>query len=63
VSLGDVRFWPKADMDHCTAHVRFWGKCGQDLLRMSAFVVAMRCKADLTFLHCMSPLLTQSGLP
>jgi hypothetical protein len=21
----NVRFWPKADMAACTAHVRFWG--------------------------------------
>jgi hypothetical protein len=21
----DVRFWPKADLPSCTAHVRFWG--------------------------------------
>jgi hypothetical protein len=21
----DVRFWPKADIPSCTAHVRFWG--------------------------------------
>ena len=21
----DVRYWPKADMSHCTAHVRFRG--------------------------------------
>ena len=24
-SHGHVRFWPKADMGQCTAHVRFWG--------------------------------------
>jgi hypothetical protein len=22
----DVRYWPKADICSCTAHVRFWGK-------------------------------------
>src|SRR5262245_58896126 len=22
----DVRFWPKADIPSCTAHVRFWGE-------------------------------------
>src|SRR5262245_3641137 len=21
----DVRYWPKADIGYCTAHVRFWG--------------------------------------
>jgi hypothetical protein len=21
----DVRFWPKADIPSCAAHVRFWG--------------------------------------
>jgi hypothetical protein len=23
--ISDVRFWPKADMSECTAHVRFRG--------------------------------------
>src|SRR4029453_14541073 len=23
-----VRFWPKADIPNCTAHVRFWGESG-----------------------------------
>jgi len=23
-----VRFWPKADMSLCAAHVRFWGQSG-----------------------------------
>src|SRR5262245_56898928 len=25
IRLADVRFWPKADMSRCTAHVRYWG--------------------------------------
>jgi len=34
----DVRFWPKADMSYCTAHVCFGGKadmtvCGNPLSR------------------------------
>ena len=24
-ALADVRYWPKADIDYCTAHVRFSG--------------------------------------
>jgi hypothetical protein len=23
--LNDVRYWPKADITSCTAHVRYWG--------------------------------------
>jgi len=25
LKVGHVRFWPKADIPSCTAHVRFWG--------------------------------------
>jgi hypothetical protein len=50
----NVRFWPKADIGYCTAHVRFrgagirfrgryWGQSGHALL------------------HCICPLMTQSG--
>ena len=28
----DVRYWGKADMDLCTAHVRFWRESGHDFL-------------------------------
>ena len=28
----DVRYWHLADMPSCTAHVRFWGKSGHDVL-------------------------------
>jgi len=28
IDNGDVRFWPKADLAHCTAHVRFRGLSG-----------------------------------
>jgi hypothetical protein len=28
-----VRYWPKADIVPCTAHVRFRGKSGHDILR------------------------------
>jgi hypothetical protein len=24
-ALPNVRFWPKADIPRCTAHVRYWG--------------------------------------
>jgi hypothetical protein len=24
-----VRFWPKADIGYCTAHVRFWADFGE----------------------------------
>ena len=43
----NVRYWPKADIRSCTAHVRFWGQSGHDRLRMSAFAVAIGCKADM----------------
>jgi hypothetical protein len=33
MSWRNVRFWPKADILSCTAHVRFRGKSGQGLLR------------------------------
>jgi hypothetical protein len=26
----DVRYWPKADILSCTAHVRLWGKADID---------------------------------
>jgi hypothetical protein len=29
----NVRLWPKADIPHCTAHVRFRGQSGHNLLR------------------------------
>src|SRR5262249_40749895 len=44
-----VRFWPKADIPRCTAHVRFRGQSGHDRLRMSAFAVAIGGKADMAF--------------
>ena len=28
----NVRYWHLADMPSCTAHVRFWGKSGHDVL-------------------------------
>jgi hypothetical protein len=43
----NVRYWPKADIPSCTAHVRFWGKSGHDLVRKSAFAVAIGGKADM----------------
>ena len=43
----NVRYWPKADMAECTAHVRFQGQSRHDLLRMSAFAVAIGGKADM----------------
>src|SRR4029450_3637838 len=47
--MNDVRYWPKADIASCTAHVRFWRESGHDRLRMSAFAVAIGCKADMAF--------------
>jgi hypothetical protein len=43
----DVRYWPKADIPSCTAHVRFWGESGHDPGLMSAFAVAIGGKADM----------------
>ena len=45
----DVRYWPKADIASCTAHVRFRGKSRHDRLRESAFAVAIGGKADMDF--------------
>src|SRR5262249_23173396 len=45
----DVRYWPKADIRSCTAHVRFWGQSGHDRLLMSAFAVAIRGRADMAY--------------
>src|SRR5262249_57962561 len=50
----NVRFWPKADIRSCTAHVRFWGQSGHDRLRMSAFAVAIGGEADIAFAAHMS---------
>src|SRR6185369_17993014 len=44
-----VCFWPKADISSCTAHVRFRGQSGHDLVRKSAFAVAIGDKADMPF--------------
>jgi hypothetical protein len=32
-----VRYWPKADIGYCTAHVRFWGSSGHGVLPEFAF--------------------------
>ena len=45
----NVRFWPKADVSLCTAHVRFQVQSRLDPLRKSAFAVAIEGKADMTF--------------
>src|SRR5262245_37356265 len=42
-----VRYWPLADISLCAAHVRFQGQSRHDLLRVSAFAVAIGCKADM----------------
>ena len=39
----DVRYWHKADIASCTAHVRFWGNSGQ-------------ARAPWNFTRCMSAL-------
>ena len=36
----NVRYWPKADIGECTAHVRFWGQSRHGLLLNSAFAGA-----------------------
>ena len=33
VARRDVRFWPKADIPSCTAHVRFRRQSGHDVLQ------------------------------
>src|SRR5262245_5299640 len=45
--VNNVRFWPKADMGWCTAHVRFRRQSRHDRWHMSAFAVAIGCKADI----------------
>jgi hypothetical protein len=47
--MSDVRFWPKADISQCTAHVRFRGQSRHDLGGKSAFAVAIGGKADIAF--------------
>jgi hypothetical protein len=42
-------FGPKADISSCTAHVRFWGQSGHDLVRKSAFAVVVGGKADMAY--------------
>jgi hypothetical protein len=44
-----VRYWPLADVQFCTARVRFWGQSGHNRLRKSAFAVAIEAKADIAF--------------
>jgi len=48
-TAADVRYWPKADIPVCTAHVRFRGEGGHELVRKSAFAVANGGKADIAF--------------
>src|SRR5512143_1148386 len=52
-----VRFWPLADICSCSAHVRFRGQSRHDLLRESAFAVAIGGKADIPKdpLHVLDP--------
>jgi len=45
----NVRLWPLADIGVCGAHVCFRRESRHDLLRMSAFAVAIGGKADMTF--------------
>jgi len=47
--MAHVRYWPKADIPSCTAHVRFREQCGHHRLRESAFAVAIGGKADVPF--------------
>ena len=47
--MARVRFWPKADIGHCTAQVRFRGQSRHGRLREFAFAVAIGGKADVPF--------------
>src|SRR5262245_8555957 len=52
VSLGDVGYWPLADIGYCGAHVRFRGKADMTIRGMSAFPVAIGPKRTcLVALH------------
>ena len=35
----NVRYWHKADIPSCTAHVRFWGKSGHRLVRCTCLLL------------------------
>ena len=35
----NVRYWHKADMDQCTAHVRYWGQSGHALLHCKCLLL------------------------
>jgi hypothetical protein len=43
-----VRYWPKADMTYCAAHVRSRGQSRHDLGGKSAFAVALGGEADIS---------------
>jgi len=49
-------------MTVCTAHVRFRRESRHDLLRMSAFAVAIGGKADMRFCNVTRRLLTQADI-
>ena len=62
----NVRYWPKADIASCTAHVRFWGYSGHDVLRRicllltqqrhcPAFYVAARSEFSALSKHLLEP--------
>ena len=35
----DVRYWHKADMPSCTAHVRYWGQSGHNVLHRTCLLL------------------------
>jgi hypothetical protein len=43
----NARYWPIADIASCAAHVCCQGQSGHDVLRKSAFAVAVGSKADI----------------
>jgi hypothetical protein len=58
VDTRDVRYWPKADIASCTAHVRFrsksghfWHQSGHQVRRVAncGFMSAFGGKADMAF--------------
>jgi hypothetical protein len=44
----DVRYWRKADMAFCTAHVRFWGQSGHQRPSASSRLSAWCPKGQFT---------------
>jgi hypothetical protein len=45
--MDHVRYWRKADITICAAHIRFQGQSRHGALPMSAFAVVVGGKADM----------------